>query len=578
MSKNMKVGTKLIAGFLSIAIVGALVAGIGIYNMGRINEMADRIYERELLGLSHIKEANINLIYAGRARGNFLLSTTAEERNQNKANISKYLEQVRMYMDKARPLFISAKAKEIFQKYAKTSEIYEKEQATVFTLANSEKLTEQSPELKKALVETRKHANELDDLLSELAQLKEVLAKETSVETTALYEKSLAMMIALVLCSLGGGMALGILITRSLTRQLGGEPDYAVEIAGKIAAGDLTVAINTRPGDQTSLLHAMQKMRDSLAGLVGQVRTGTETIASASNQIAAGNLDLSSRTEEQASSLEETASSMEELTSTVKQNADNARQANALAEAASTVAAKGGEVIQQVVGTMDEINNSATKIVDIIGVIDGIAFQTNILALNAAVEAARAGEQGRGFAVVATEVRNLAQRSAAAAKEIKALIGTSVEKVENGSRLVNDAGATMDEILDSVKRVTDIMAEITAASQEQTAGIEQINQAISQMDEVTQQNASLVEEAAAAAAAMQDQSEQLAQVVSVFKVDGMGNPAATRPAIARAAPSAAARLISPGKVPASSAVALKGRRLMPKQVATSDTTGEWTEF
>jgi methyl-accepting chemotaxis protein len=578
MFKNMKVGTKLIAGFLSIAIIGAIVAAIGIYNMGRINEMADRIYERELLGLSHVKDANINLVYAGRARGNFLLATTAEERAQNKANIGKYLDQVRVYMEKARPLFVLPRAKEIYQRYATINEAYEKEQATVFALASSEKLAEQSAELKKALVETRKHANELDDLLTDLAQLKEGLAKQAAEETTALYEKSLIMMIVLVLCSLGGGMALGILITRNLTKKLGGEPDYAVDIAGKIAAGDLTVAVNVKPGDQTSLLHAMQKMRDSLAGLVSQVRTGTETIASASNQIAAGNLDLSSRTEEQASSLEETASSMEELTSTVKQNADNARQANALAEAASTVAAKGGQVIQQVVGTMNEINSSATKIVDIIGVIDGIAFQTNILALNAAVEAARAGEQGRGFAVVATEVRNLAQRSAAAAKEIKALIGTSVEKVENGSRLVNDAGATMDEILDSVKRVTDIMAEITAASQEQTAGIEQINQAISQMDEVTQQNASLVEEAAAAAAAMQDQSEQLAQVVSVFKVDGMGNATAARPAIARAAPSNSARLKTRTTVPASSAVAIKARRPMPKQVATSTITGEWTEF
>src|SRR5512147_2455503 len=240
-------------------------------------------------------------------------------------------------------------------------------------------------------------------------------------------------------------------------------------------------------------------MNDSLVRVVSQVRSGTDTVATASSQIAAGNLDLSSRTEEQASSLEETASSMEELTSTVKQNAENARQANQLAIGSSDVAGKGGAVVSQVVTTMDAINEASRKIVDIISVIDGIAFQTNILALNAAVEAARAGEQGRGFAVVAGEVRNLAQRSAAAAKEIKTLIGDSVDKVENGSKLVANAGQTMDEIVTSIKRVTDIMAEISAASAEQSAGIEQVNTAITQMDEVTQQNAALVEEAAAAA-------------------------------------------------------------------------------
>jgi methyl-accepting chemotaxis protein len=266
------------------------------------------------------------------------------------------------------------------------------------------------------------------------------------------------------------------------------------------------------------LLQALKDMNESLVRIVGEVRAGTDTIGTASGQIATGNLDLSSRTEAQAGSLEQTAGSMEELTSTVKQNADNARQANQLVVSASDVAVKGGAVVGQVVHTMGSIKESSRKIVDIIGVIDGIAFQTNILALNAAVEAARAGEQGRGFAVVATEVRNLAQRSAAAAKEIKALIGDSVEKVDAGSKLVDDAGATMNEIVTSVKRVADIMSEITAASQEQSTGIEQVNQAIAQMDEATQQNAALVEEAAAAAMSMQDQAGNLSMVVSVFKL------------------------------------------------------------
>ena len=291
-------------------------------------------------------------------------------------------------------------------------------------------------------------------------------------------------------------------------------------IARTVASGDLTSRIEVRSSDETGqLLQALKEMNASLVNIVSEVRTGTDTIAAASGQIADGNLDLSSRTEQQASSLEETASSMERLTGTVKQNADNARQANQLAASASEVAVKGGSVVSQVIDTMGSINASSRKIVDIIGVIDGIAFQTNILALNAAVEAARAGEQGRGFAVVAAEVRNLAQRSAAAAKEIKTLIGDSVEKVAVGSKLVSEAGITMDEVVASVKRVTDIMGEITAASQEQSTGIEQVNSAIAKMDAVTQQNAALVEQAAAAAESMQNQAGNLARVVSVFKLD-----------------------------------------------------------
>jgi methyl-accepting chemotaxis protein len=322
----------------------------------------------------------------------------------------------------------------------------------------------------------------------------------------------------------GGGIIAAILaallaiwMTNNITRPLG----IAIGLAKRVAEGDLTAKVKIQSKDETGeLMAALKDMNESLVRIVAEVRTGTDTIATASSQIASGNLDLSSRTEQQASSLEETASSMEELTSSVKQNADNARQANTLATSASEVASKGGAVVSQVVETMGSINDSAKKIADIIGVIDGIAFQTNILALNAAVEAARAGEQGRGFAVVATEVRNLAQRSAAAAKEIKTLIGDSVEKVDAGTKLVDQAGETMGEIVESVKRVTDIISEIAAASDEQRSGIEQVNQAISQMDQVTQQNASLVEEAAAASQSMQDQASNLSQVVSVFKVDG----------------------------------------------------------
>jgi aerotaxis receptor len=323
--------------------------------------------------------------------------------------------------------------------------------------------------------------------------------------------------LAVVAGGLLAGALLGIMM---LEAQLVSPLVAILEQAQKIASGQPGRNISLNRVDEIGmLLRAVNQTGLSLRSLVDDVDERAMSVAAASAEIAAGNMDLSSRTEDQASSLEETAASMEELTSTVKQNADNARQANQLAESASGVAVKGGRVVSQVVDTMSAINASSKKIVDIIGVIDGIAFQTNILALNAAVEAARAGEQGRGFAVVAAEVRNLAQRSAAAAKEIKALIGDSVDKVEEGSKQVLDAGQTMDEIVTSVKRVTDIMAEITVASREQTSGIEQINQAITQMDQVTQQNAALVEEAAAAAASLQEQAGNLSQVVSVFKLD-----------------------------------------------------------
>jgi methyl-accepting chemotaxis protein-1 (serine sensor receptor) len=322
--------------------------------------------------------------------------------------------------------------------------------------------------------------------------------------------------LAIALNVIGGvlGAAVALFLIRGISAAIG----QALHLAQSVADGDLTQSVRVDSNDEIGrLLAALQKMNTSLAGIVNQVRSGSDAIGTATRQIAAGNQDLSARTEQQASSLEETAASMEELSSTVKHNADNARQANLLARAASGVAERGGAVVEQVVGTMHDIDMASGRIAEIIGVIDGIAFQTNILALNAAVEAARAGEQGRGFAVVAGEVRNLAHRSAAAAREIKALIENSVASVSAGSRLVAQAGDTMREVVTSVQRVTDIMAEITAASAEQTAGIEQVSVAVVQMDQVTQQNAALVEEAAAAAEAMLDQAASLAQAVSVFR-------------------------------------------------------------
>ena len=342
--------------------------------------------------------------------------------------------------------------------------------------------------------------------------------KQAEAGVIASTQRTLWISLGLALATLVAAGLVTYWLAANVMRQLGGEPDYAADIARRIAAGDFTEEIQTTGGDRDSLLSAMKSMQQSLADIVAQIRSGADTISTASSEIADGNLDLSNRTEQQATSLGQTATAMDELTSTVKQNAGSARQASGLVAATAAVAVKGGTVVSEVVTTMGEINQSSRRIVDIIGVIDGIAFQTNILALNAAVEAARAGEQGRGFAVVASEVRNLAQRSASAAKEIKELIGESVQSVEQGARLVEQAGTTMDEIVASVNRVSAIMGEIADASEEQTSGIEHVNNAIVQMDQVTQQNAALVEQATAAAQSMQQQAAALAGAVSVFKL------------------------------------------------------------
>ncbi|AMO98095.1 methyl-accepting chemotaxis (MCP) signaling domain protein [Collimonas arenae] len=364
----------------------------------------------------------------------------------------------------------------------------------------------------------REPTKRIEDIVGLVVEHSKSLMRQSEAEATHSNIVALRILLAVVAV----GTLVGSILTYWIINGITGPLRSAVKVARTVAAGDLTSHIEVGSKDEIgALMDALRHMNGSLQHIVGQCRSGIETMASASGQIATGNLDLSARTEEQAASLEQTAASMGELTSTVKQNADNARQANQLAASASGVAVEGGAVVSKVVTTMASINNSARKIVDIIAVIDGIAFQTNILALNAAVEAARAGEQGRGFAVVASEVRNLAQRSAAAAKEIKSLIGDSVEKVDAGSALVAEAGTTMEQIVDSVKRVSDIMAKITTAGEEQSSGIEQINQAIGNMDQVTQQNAALVEEAAAAAESLKEQAANLASVVSVFKLNAV---------------------------------------------------------
>ncbi len=416
--------------------------------------------------------------------------------------------------------------------------------------------------------DTKKGMDKMRAIVAEIARAEDVVLGQRAREAAALQSLTGKTLIAggIVAVLLAGLIA--VWQTKNITAPL----RRAVDLAKQVAQGDLTVNVESNSHDETGeLLDALKLMNDSLGRIVGEVRAGTDTIATASAEISSGNLDLSSRTEEQASTLEETASSLEELTSTVKQNADNARQATQLASSASEVAVRGGVAVSHVVETMGAINASAKKIVDIIGVIDGIAFQTNILALNAAVEAARAGEQGRGFAVVASEVRNLAQRSAGAAKEIKQLIGNSVEKVELGTKLVNQAGLTMDEVVSSVRRVNDIISEIASASDEQHAGIEQVNQAINQMDEVTQQNAALVEQAAAASASMQDQAVKLSQLVDVFKLNAGAAPLRTPrpPVVHRSEPMA----------PTLEARAPKVVRPVPVLAkAPASKVDEWEEF
>jgi methyl-accepting chemotaxis protein len=509
--RNWKIGTRLGAGFALLLILLAAVAMLGIQGLNRSNDALHHIVDVNLKKINLIDEMETSIhIVARVTRTIALLSEDAEAAIQHDKVDSAHLKFNADYetLDKM-PLDEAGKAlmARIKDELAATRAANNRFSA----LAKSNKDEAIVLLLREAIPTTSK----LQNTLEEFSDVQKMKSRKDGEAAEEAFHSARQLMLGLAACALALGGIIAWACTRSITVPMA----EAVTIARTVAAGDLTGQIEVRSTDETGqLIQALKEMNDSLVGIVSRVRSGTDTIATASGQIASGNLDLSSRTEQQASSLEETASSMEELTSTVKQNADNARQANQLAISASCTAVQGGTVVAEVVQTMGAINASSKKIVDIIGVIDGIAFQTNILALNAAVEAARAGEQGRGFAVVATEVRNLAQRSATAAKEIKILIGDSVDKVDLGARLVDQAGSTMQAIVHSIKGVADIMGEITVATQEQTAGIEQINQAITQMDEVTQQNAALVEEATAAAGSLEDQAASLVETVSVFKI------------------------------------------------------------
>src|SRR5471030_3170754 len=520
---DLRLATKLGLAFASVLILTTAVGVFSIVQLAGVNRTATELSARWMPSMRAVQDIKSQIARVRTRELQYIISDDQVEMDKYDKVIASDLADLAKMQAEFEKLISTPEEKALYGDFQSMWERYMVEDGRIRAAA---RINDDATAKTLIRAESNKLIVSLRGQVDKLVKLYGDGGIEAARSGDERYATSRLWIIALLAASVALGALAATAITAWLVKRLGGEPDYAVEIAGRIAAGDLSVEVSTAPNDHGSLLFAMKTMRDSLADIVGQVRGATDTIASASDQIVAGNLDLSARTEQQASSLEETAASMEQLTSAVKQNADSARQANQLALSASEIAQKGGMVVSQVVDTMGSINASARKIVDIIGVIDGIAFQTNILALNAAVEAARAGEQGRGFAVVASEVRNLAQRSAAAAKEIKTLISNSVEQVGAGSKLVEQAGATMEDVVVSVRRVTDIMGEITAAGREQSSGIEQVNIAIAQMDTATQQNASLVEEATAASQSMQHQASTLADLVSLFQLDdgGRGSP------------------------------------------------------
>ena len=520
--KNLKIGTRLGISFAAVLTLMVILIVVTLGRMGDINDATDRLIntsmknQRTVAEWAKIIEVNSTLVEMAYRAPDFAHIADINDRMAASSVRSSEL-QAQVKAGLRNPLTVEQFAAVIairVQYLAARKALLAAKAANDVPGADQIFATRMKP-LSAAYV----------GAVTKLAEIQQQGAETTVANVHAAYDSARTTLIGLGTIAVLLGIGCAVFITRSIVRPI----RAAVDVAERVSSGDLGSQITVSSQDETGqLMAALQKMNANLADIVGQVRSGTDTIATASAEMAAGNQDLSSRTEQQAGSLEETASSMEELTATVRQNAENARRANLLAADAAGIAGQGGTVIARVVDTMSDINASSRKIVDIISVIDSIAFQTNILALNAAVEAARAGEQGRGFAVVATEVRNLAHRSAAAAKEIKGLIDDSVQKVEAGSTLVDHAGATMENIVQSIARVTGIMNEISHASDEQSAGIEQVNEAITEMDQVTQQNAALVEQAAAAAEAMQEQAAHLAAVVSVFKTGAAGHPTLPR--------------------------------------------------
>lgn len=518
--RNWSVKTTLRFAF-AVLLAGTLAIGVfSLAQISRLNGQMRSIYEQGHIASRAAEEARGYLLRSSRAQKMLLTATTAKERDELGADIDKGLTGLSAELNTLQQYADSAAATAQQKKFAAAIGVWSGHMRDFVTLVKAQPLdlSQMNWQVGTTDVSLLVETGKLEKLVDELVAQRGTAAKATIDASSFIYQSSFVMMAVMTIALIVLAFVISEWVVRRLARQLGGEPVYAKEIASRIAAGDLSNDIALGKRDNGSMLSALRDMQNGLSSTVSHIAASAEAIAAASGQISMGNLDLSQRTEQQAMALERTASSMEELTSTVRQNADNAKQARTLADNASSIAEKGGDVVGRVVTTMGQINDSAKSIGDIIGVIEGIAFQTNILALNAAVEAARAGEEGRGFSVVAGEVRNLAQRSAAAAKEIKTLISASVERASNGSQLAQDAGQTMDEVVKAVKRVTDIMGEISAASAEQSSGIEEINLAVSQMDAGTQQNAALVEQATAAARALDDQAQALKVAVAKFSL------------------------------------------------------------
>jgi methyl-accepting chemotaxis protein len=514
MMKNIKIGPRLAGAFGFVLILLALIVFVAISRLAVLHDgtKATVTVDYPKVIAAYEIEGYVNEV--ARATRNMLLMQDDAAIKAEGERIGKARTHITEQMDVLEKSISSEEGKTLLTALKTARAAYAVELESLQKLI-ADKKTEDAAQL--LLGTLRKAQANYLDRLDKLIEFQNALMLKADKLSDETYDSARLIVLALALAAVAAAAAMAFYVTRSIV----GPIREALTTAQRVAAGDLTSNITSTSTDEVGqLLSALRDMNQSLSKVVTSVRQGSEGVSTASAEIASGNHDLSARTESQASALEQTAASMEELSSTVKQNADSARQANQLALNASTVAVKGGAVVAQVVDTMRGINDASRKISDIIQVIDGIAFQTNILALNAAVEAARAGEQGRGFAVVASEVRSLAGRSAEAAKEIKSLINASVERVEQGTTLVDEAGSTMTEVVDSIKRVTDLMGEISAASSEQSAGVSQVGEAVSQMDQVTQQNAALVEQMAAAASSLKSQAQELVQTVAVFKTTG----------------------------------------------------------